>query len=400
MQEIIIIHYHEIALKGQNRAFFEDALLRNIKLSLNSEKISEIIKLFDRIIIKLNSESDKNSIRGKLRKVFGIAYFAAGWEGSCDMEILSREIWSVVKDKMFNSFRVTAKRSDKSFKYNSGDVNNVLGSYLWNKIEESRKKPKVDLKNYDLNVVVEITSKKIFFYLAQSMNESSGKIKGLAGFPPGVSGKLISLISGGFDSPVASWKMMRRGANLVFVHFHSYPSTSLASKENVKELIRVLTEYQFYSKAYFIPFLDIQKAIMLNCDPDYGVILYRRFMMRLADEIAKKENAKALVTGDSLGQVASQTLENIVAVSMAVDLPILRPLIGENKEDIIELSEKIGAFKISSQSQEDCCSLFVPKHPKTKADLAVVEKIEKKLDVDGLMRDALNRAEIEEFRYL
>lgn len=399
MQEIIIIHYHEIALKGQNRSFFEDVLLRNIKLSLNSEKISGILKLFDRIIIKLNSESNKGSIREKLRKVFGIAYFAEGWEGSYDLDILSQEIWSVVKDKIFNSFRVTTKRSDKLFKYNSGDIDKILGSYLWNKIVEDGKKPKVDLKNYDLNVVVEITSKRIFFYLAQSTSESSGKIKGLGGFPPGTSGKLVSLISGGFDSPVASWKMMRRGANVVFAHFHSYPSTSLASKENVKELIRVLTEYQFYSKAYFVPFLDIQKAIMLNCDPDYGVILYRRFMMCLADEVAKKENAKALVTGDSLGQVASQTLENIVAVSRAVDLPILRPLIGENKEDIIELSERIGTFGISSQSQEDCCSLFVPKHPKTRARLEDVEMMEKKLDVDGLIRDALDRAEIEEFRY-
>lgn len=402
MQKIIIIHYHEIALKGKNRSFFEEALLKNIKISLKSEKIMSASRISGRIIISLNADSDLESISGRLKKVFGIAYFVVGFEGSRDLEKLQDEIWSLIKNESFKSFRVTAKRGDKSFKYDSQETGMLIGSYIWQQIERAGGTPRVDLKNADINAVIEITYNGVFFYFIYNDYENHkfiGKIKGLSGFPSGTSGRLVSLISGGFDSPVASWKMMRRGANLVFIHFHSYPSTSLASKENVKELIRVLTNYQFYSKAYFVPFLNIQKAIMLNCNPDYGVILYRRFMMRLSDEIAKKENAKALVTGDSLGQVASQTLENIIAVSMAVELPILRPLIGENKEDIIELSEKIDTFKISSQSQEDCCSLFVPKHPVTKADLAVVEEMEKKLDVSELIGDALNRAEIEEFRY-
>jgi len=341
------------------------------------------------IFVRLNADSRIDSIIIKLEKVFGIAYFAVGFKGSRDLEALKGDIWETLKNEEFESFRITTKRGDKSFKYSSQETDKIIGSHVWQKIEEAGRKPKVDLENFDINIVIEISSQGTFFYFK--------KIKGLSGFPPGTSGKVVSLISGGFDSPVATWKIMRRGAEVIFVHFHSYPSTSLASKENVREIIKILTQYQFYSKAYFVPFLDIQKSIMLNCEQSFGVILYRRFMMRIAEKIAKNENAKALITGDSLGQVASQTLENIAVVSSAIDLPILRPLIGENKEDIIKLSQEIGTFDISSRPVEDCCSLFVPKHPKTKARVEDVMEMEKKLDIDELIRSALDKTEAEIF---
>lgn len=399
MKKIIIIHYHEIGLKGKNRPFFEEVLLRNIKTSLKVEKISGIIKNFGRIIVLLDEESDLKSIKNKLQKVFGIAYFALGFEGSREIEGLQSEIWDIVKNNKFVSYRITAKRSDKSFALNSQEIDAKIGSYIWQQIEKRGDVPKVDLKNPEMNVIIEMTSQGTFFYLMESGVVGEGKIKGLSGFPPGTSGKVLSLISSGFDSPVASWKMMRRGANVSFVHFHSYPTTSLASKENVRELIKILTQYQFHSKEYFVPFLDVQKAIMFNCDPVYSVILYRRFMVRIASEIAKRENIKAIVTGDSLGQVASQTLENMAVVSQASDMMIFRPLIGDNKEDIIELAEKIGTFDSSSKPYEDCCSLFVPKHPKTKARIEEVEELEKKLDIDGLVKSAIESMEVEYTQY-
>lgn len=400
MKKIIIIHYHEIGLKGKNRSFFEGVLFDNIKKSLKSEKISRVVKMFGRILVFLNEDSDLGSIKDKLQKVFGIAYFAIGFEGSKDLEGLQMEIWDVLSDKKFASYRITAKRSDKSFKMTSQEIDAKIGSYVWEQIGKTGGVPKVDLKNPEMNVVIEITQQGTFFYLRESGDsQSEGKVRGLSGFPPGVSGNVLSLISSGFDSPVASWKMMRRGADVSFVHFHSYPTTSLASKENVREIIKTLTRYQFHSKAYFVPFLDVQKAIMLNCDPAYGVILYRRFMVRIASELAKRENIKAIVTGDSLGQVASQTLENMAVVSRASDTLIFRPLIGENKEDIIELAEKIGTFDSSSRPYEDCCSLFVPKHPKTKARLEEVEAMENKLDVSKLIEEALAKTEVEFFDY-
>lgn len=387
MDRVIIIHYHEIALKGKNRDFFETALLENIKKSLEGENIGGVSRLFGRILVFLSENSDIESIKEKLKNVFGIAYFAVGFESDRNLEKIEEDIWFILKEKKFNSFRITAKRSDKSYPIDSQEIDRQIGSYIWQKLEKVGKTPKVDLKKPDINIIIEITGQGTFFYL--------DKIKGLAGFPAGSAGRVVSLVSGGFDSPVASWKIMRRGAEVVFVHFHSYPSTSLASKENIRELIKILTQYQFDSKAYFVPFLDIQKQIMLNCDPSYGVILYRRFMMRIAEKIAEKENAKALVTGDSLAQVASQTLDNIAVVSQAANIPVFRPLIGENKEDIIELSQKIGTFGISSQPQDDCCSLFVPKHPKTKARIEDVLKMEEKLNIDELIKRALEETETE-----
>lgn len=387
MKQIIIIHYHEIALKGRNRDFFENRLRANIETALVGEILGGVFRLFDRILVPLEDESDIKSIKSKLERVFGIAYFAIGFESSRDLEKLDEDIWDIVKETEFKTFRITTKRQDKSYQYDSRQVDEKIGSYIWHKLEEAGKIPKVDLKNPDINITIEITSGGIFFY--------SGKIRGLSGFPAGTAGKVVSLISGGFDSPVASWKIMRRGAEVVFVHFHSYPSTSLASKENVREIIKILNQYQYESKIYFVPFLDIQKQIMINCDPSYGVILYRRFMLRIAEKIAEKENAKAVITGDSLAQVASQTLENIAVVSQSATMPILRPLIGENKEDIIELAEKIGTSEISSRPYEDCCSLFVPKNPQTRANLKTVEELEKKLDINGLIASAIEKTEIE-----
>ncbi len=387
MEKIAIIHYHEIALKGKNRDFFEFALIKNLKKSLTEKNYEKIERLYGRVVVFLKDGFAKDEVSERIKNVFGVANFSFGYFGSLNLKELADQIFDHLPNKNPVSFRVTAKRSDKSYPKNSQQISAELGSFL---IEKFEKKTKVDLKNPELNCFVEILSKETIFYFH--------KQKAYGGLPVGTSGKVVSLLSSGFDSPVASWKMMRRGAKVVFVHFHSYPYTKKTSYENVKKITSELNKYQFESKVYFVPFSEIQKEISTKCDSSQRVILYRRFMMRIAEKIAQDERAKALVAGDSLAQVASQTLDNIFVISEAVKIPILRPLIGENKEDIIELSKKIGTYEFSSQPYEDCCSLFLPKFPETHANLAKIVEMEKKLDILSMVSGAINKMEIWEIK--
>jgi len=247
-------------------------------------------------------------------------------------------------------------------------------------------KKKVDLKNFDLNCYLEIVNEYVLIYLH--------KIRGRGGLPVGTSEPLICLLSGGIDSPVAANLMQKRGAKIVFVNFDAYPATPKASQEKVKDLVQVLTQYQLESKLYIVPFLAIQKEILSKVPEDYRVIFYRRMMLRLASLIAQKEKVLALVTGDSLGQVASQTVENISAISQACDLQIFRPCIGLNKEEIITLAKEIGTLDISSQPFNDCCSMFVPKHPVTRANMEIILQSEKNWQYGDLLKSALNDAQI------
>ncbi len=386
-KEVAIIHYHEIALKGKNRDFFENVLLQNIKKSLEEQDYLKVERRHGRIVVFLNFEADKQRVRSKLKKVFGIANFSFGFASALDFELLKKDIWNELKGKDIpETFRVTAKRSNKNFPKNSQEIAVELGSFLFEKFEG---KAKVNLKNFKLNCFCEVGEKNIYFYFK--------KEKGYAGLPVGTAGRVMSLISAGFDSPVASWKMMRRGAKVVYIHFHSYPYTTKASSENVKALIKKLDEYQFGSKVYFVPFVDIQKEISAKCPSSQRVILYRRFMLRIAEKLAEKEEIKALVTGDSLGQVASQTLDNIFVIAESVKMPILRPLIGENKNDIIDLASEINTHDISAQPYEDCCSLFLPTSPETHGKIDMILQLEKKLNVEDMIKKAISEVEIFKF---
>ena len=382
MRRIILIHYNEIALKGRNRPFFERALFGNIKRSLADCAFKEARIIFGRIVIWLEADVDEKMITEKLNKVFGIANFSFGWGLSSEFSKISDEVLDILKEQEFKTFRVTARRAGAEFPMSAQEINEKLGALVVEKLEK-----KVNLKNHDLNCYLEIVGTLGFFYLK--------KEKGLGGLPVGVSGKVLALLSSGFDSPVASWQLMRRGCQVDFVHFHSYPSTSKESQENVKELAKVLNQYQSNSKLFLIPFLDIQKEISQKSeDASQRVVLYRRFMMRIAQKIAEKENCGALVTGDSLGQVASQTLENIGVVSQSTTMPIFRPLIGTNKEDIIDAAHQIGTYEISSRPYDDCCSMFLPEPPETRAKLEVILEIEKKLDADKLINEAIEKMEV------
>jgi len=409
----VLIHYNEIALKGGNRRFFEEKLIENIKNSFYPKKIS-VKNFYGRILVEIGKDEEEGYPEEKLKKVFGIANFSFcesfNFSGKADKEKLMDEIkssvWEFIKNSPFvpplkkgdkspfyspfkkggvrggfKSFKISTKRGDKSFPVDSQQINKIVGAFI-----KEKTKAKVDLENPEFTCFIEIGGGKIFIY--------GKKIKGAGGMPVGGAGKVVSLISSGFDSPVASYFMAKRGAQIIFVHYHSYPETSPASRENVEELVKILNEYQAGSKIYFINILKIQKQIMMKAPEKFRVVLYRRAMVKIANQIAKKEKALGLVTGDSLGQVASQTLENLNTVTSVSELPIYRPLIGFDKEDIIDLSKKIGFYEISSRNYDDCCSLFVPEHPATKTEPQDIEKIEKGLKLDKLLKKAAEEAEI------
>ncbi len=277
---------------------------------------------------------------------------------------------------------MTTKRSDKEFKLSSPEVSRTIGEVVF---EGFGKKRKVSLKNPELTIYIELTDRENLVYL--------DKIKGTGGLPAGVSGKVLCLLSSGFDSPVAAYQLAKRGASVNFLHFHSYPYTDKASQENVKKIVKVLNEYQYNGRLFSAAFGEFQKQVVGNAPAKLRVILYRRMMMRVAEKFALSIKAKALVTGDSLGQVASQTLDNMTAVSASVGMAILRPLVGYDKEDIINMAGQIGTKDISSTPYEDCCSMFVPAHPETKAKMDEVLKAEANMDIEKLLKDIFTNIE-------
>lgn len=377
MQKVLLIHYHEMSLKGANRPFFERILQDNIKKALPKDAYASCEICYGRIMVRLAEHADEETVCAQIRTVCGIANFSFASLLSYDFSLLSEEVLGVLASKEFATFRVTARRADKQFPLNSKEINEQLGALIVVRLGK-----RVNLEKPDVNCHIEIVGKHIFLYFE--------KEKGCGGLPAGSGGKVLSLISSGFDSPVASWKMIRRGCEVTFIHFHSYPYTSQASQENVREIVRAITKFQYHSTVFFVPFLEIQKTITAaNIPEGLRVVLYRRFMMRIAEWVATHEECKALVTGDSLGQVASQTLENIVVISAAVTMPILRPLVGENKEDIIITATAIGTAAISAQPYEDCCSLFLPEHPETRANIKEVERAEAQVKIEAMVNDAI-----------
>lgn len=377
----IVIHYSEIALKGNNRSFFEKKLKRNIKRALTSVNLGEIERLRGRFVIHLPNDVEREFVLEKLRKVFGIAHFSPGVIAEKDIEEIRKTVWSLLENKVFESFKIAARRAQKEFAFTSMEMNQSIGAYV-----QERCGKRVDLSNPEMTCHVEIAGPYALIY--------TEKVPGPGGLPVGVSERAVSLLSSGIDSPVASFFMLKRGVNLVYAHFHSQPFTNQASQENTARLVQVLNQYQFRARIYFLPFIDIQKEIMAKAPEELRVLLYRRYMVRLAEQIAKLETATALVTGESVGQVASQTLSNIRVISEVTNLPILRPLAGFDKSEIIDKAKQIGTFEISTEPYEDCCALFVPEKPHTKARPFMLAQAEQLLDMSDLMTKTLVSAEV------
>jgi len=381
--EYVICHYSEIGLKGKNRKFFEEKLIEQIKRCLDCHFYEFVKRISGRIIIKLNQRGikEQSEIRNALKNVFGLAYFCFASEVEQNIESIKKQGLKILKQKDFNSFRIFTKRSKKDFYLTSPEIDRQVGGYIVDNL-----KKKVDLENSEIVLFIEIVEKYAFLYVE--------KIKGQGGLPVGVSGKVLLLLSGGIDSPVAGFQLIKRGLKLAFVHFHTYPYTTRESIEKTEKIVKHLSKFQGKSKFYLVPFAEIQKQIVLKVPVKLRVIFYRRLMVRIAQEIAKKENILVLATGDNLGQVASQTLKNINVITKAVDMPILRPLITFDKEEIVNKAKEIDTYKISILPDQDCCSRFVPKHPETGACLKDVNKAEKKLKIKKLFKITLKQVEI------
>ncbi len=381
-----IIRYHEVALKRGNRPYFVELLKRNLKSSVEGLGLMEIKTLPGRLFMVFHGEADCDEIRRRLACVFGVANFSFVERTAVDLEDLKSKILESLKGKEYSSFRIQTKRADKTFPLNSPDVNREVGGAV-----KAYSNARVDLKNAELTIGIEILSRDAFFSL--------DKIPGPGGLPVGASGRVISLISGGIDSPVAAYRMMQRGCRLIFVHFHSSPYLDKTSQEKVKELVKILTRHQFFSRLYLVPFGEIQRQIVTAVMRPLRVVLYRRMMVRIAEAVAAKEKAAALVTGESLAQVASQTLQNLTVIEKAATLPILRPLVGMDKQEIIDQARRNGTFEISILPDQDCCQLFVPRHPDTKASLVEVEKAESRLDLPALIQLGTENAETIDFKF-
>ena len=382
----ILIHYSEIALKKNNRKFFEKIFINNIQSHLSGLKYSSI-KLYEaRVFIHNVNINHWEKFKKRLFNVMGLKNFVLMIKTTSDINAINKASLHLVKNKKFNSFRITSKRNYKKLDFNSQDANIKVGEFIQTKTKKS-----VNLDFPELTIHIELLKKNSYVGI--------DKNNGYSGLPANCQERGLSLISSGIDSPVASFEMIKRGVTLDYVHFHSYPAINKQSINNVKKLLDVLSTYQLKSTLHLVPLLDVQKKIMEVVPDKYWVIFFRKYMIQIANDIAAKNNALALITGDSIGQVASQTLSNIHAISNESQLPIIRPLSGMNKEDIINRAVKIGTYDISIEPYEDCCSFFVPVHPETKAKLDQVNQISLKIDMDDIYVNTMSNIELHEFKY-
>jgi tRNA uracil 4-sulfurtransferase len=377
MNQVVIAHYHEINLKGNNRGWFENRLHAHVQALLEGLPHGGVRRFAGRLLISLSADSPIDEIKRRLRWVSGIANLAFAWEAPAELEAIRGALASLINSYAFASFKIDTRRGTKDFPLNSQQLNEELGAYV-----QALTGAAVRLENPDLTCYVELVGPRAFLYF--------DKITGGGGLPAKTGGKLLCLLSGGIDSPVAAFRMLRRGCQVRFIHYHSFPHTTAESQDKVRRIARILGRYQMEARLYFVPFAEVQREIVAYAPPPLRVVLYRRFMVRIAEALALKGGMGALVTGDSLGQVASQTLENLRVVSAAAaTIPIFRPLIGDDKEDIIRLARKIGTYEISIQPDQDCCTLFVPRHPETGANLDQIAKAESLLETQRLTEAAL-----------
>jgi thiamine biosynthesis protein ThiI len=378
----IVVHYQELALKGKNRPWFLGRLVRNLRRVLSDLDVETVRALMGRIEVVLGPTASREEVGERIRRTFGIANFSYARRTPLDIDVIASAILQDLGDRTCESFRVSVRRADKRFPLTSPQVEREVGG----RIKQARGW-RVDLDDPGFEIHVELLTDQAFYFF--------GKERGPGGLPTGTSGRVVCLLSGGIDSPVAAHRIMKRGCTVTFVHFHSYPILSRASQEKARELVQLLTRWQQRSKLYLVPFGDVQQQVVLAVPPPMRVVVYRRLMLRIAETIARTRGALALVTGDSIGQVASQTLENLAVVGQATTLPIFRPLIGSDKSEIMAEAQTIGSYPISIVPDQDCCTLFTPRNPLTRARLADIQSAEQALPIDDLVARAVSEAVVE-----
>jgi tRNA uracil 4-sulfurtransferase len=382
----IVVHYKELALKGRNRPWFVQMLVRNLKIALSGLDVVAVRSMMGRIEVELGRTETWSEARDRIRHVFGIANFSYAGRATHDFDLLSEAILRDLGDRRPHSFRVRARRSDKRFAFTSPQIEREVGGRI-----KDRTGWHVDLDDADLSIHIEMLPEHAFYYF--------GKEPGAGGLPSGTGGKVACLLSGGIDSPVAAYRMMRRGCSVLLVHFHSYPILSRASLEKAREIAILLTKYQLRSRLVMVPFGEVQQQVLLGAAPELRVVIYRRLMFRIAERLARKWHGRALVTGEVIGQVASQTLENMTAISAATTLDVLRPLVGMDKDEIAAEAARIGTLPISNIPDQDCCQLFTPRHPATRARLEDVDTAEAVLPIGAMVDAAVAAATTEDFRF-
>ena len=382
----VVVHYQEIALKGKNRPWFIGRLLGHIRRATADLDVRSVRSLMGRIEIVTGPAASFEEIKDRLQYVFGIANFSEARRAPAELDALGTALLADLAGHTPASFRIRARRADKRFPLSSPEIERRLGARVQQAFGW-----RVDLENPDLTVNVELLSGDAFY--------SFGRYRGPGGLPAGVSGRVACLLSGGIDSPVAAYRMMRRGCTAQLIHFHSYPFLEATSQEKVRDIARLLARYQLRVRLVQVPFGALQRQVVVAAPAALRVVIYRRLMMRIAEALGRRSGALALVTGEVVGQVASQTLENIAVIASVCTMPVLRPLIGMDKEEITAEAERIGTYRISIVPDQDCCQLFSPRHPATRATADELEAAEAALPIAEMVQAAANGAVVEEFRF-
>lgn len=389
---VIVVHYHELWLKGGNRRFFLGKLLAALRQTLQGIAIERIEQPGDRLLVRLGEDALLPEALERIARVLGIAYYAVARPAERSLEALCRAAWEEIAPLPFVTFAVRAKRSDKSFPHPVKEIESAVGRHLLEQLRAQGREARVQLRDPELTCRIEITPGPLLVY--------ARKIPGAGGLPANTAGRMTCLLSGGYDSAVAAYRMMRRGGHLSFVHFYGLGARPGESSLHVASaLVRALVPYQFSAKLYRAPFEEIQREIVRSAPEGTRVLLYRRMMLRIAEVFARRDRALALVTGDSLGQVASQTLRNLVAVEAAARMPVFRPLLGADKMEILAAARRIGTYDISSGPFHDCCPVFLPRAPELSARPEQLTEAESRLDLDALVAQGVREATIEKFTY-
>lgn len=381
MYNVALIRYGEIVLKGNNRSKFEKKLVDNVKYALREEEVKVTFSQA-RIYVEPVNPVDMDRIINKLKKVFGIVSISPAVKVKTDWETIKETAVSLMQEEnMGKTFKVEARRGDKSFPLQSMEIAKEIGGYVLSKV----KGLKVDVTKPDTLLSIEVRE-DTYIYI--------DKIPALGGMPVGTNGRGLLLVSGGIDSPVAGFMLARRGVEIDALHFFSPPYTGVKAREKVIELCKIVSQYSGRINLYIANFTEPQLAIRDNCPPEQMVLLMRRIMMRVAERVAKEKECDALITGENIGQVASQTMKSIVATNDVCSIPVFRPLIGMDKNDIIDIAKKIGTFETSILPYEDCCTIFVPKHPETQPKIEKLEKSEQHLDIDEIVNTVVDNLEL------
>ena len=394
---VIVVHYHEIWLKGGNRRFFLSKLHLALKHALEGLPVQRILRPGDRMLIEFGKGASAEEAVARIERVFGVAFYAVARvvpRGTDDdLTALAGAAWEEIRDEKFATFAVRSKRSDKSFPHSTIDIDVFVGQHLGDRLKAAGRQVRVKLNDPEMTCRIEIPPGPSLLVYAR-------KIPGAGGLPPNTAGRMTCLLSGGFDSAVAAHRMMKRGAHLNFVHFWGGGARPGESSVHVaRELVKRLVPWQFSAKLYLVPFEPVQREIVARAPEQFRILLYRRMMLRIAERVARKNRALGLITGDSLAQVASQTLHNMAAVGAAVRMPLYRPLVGDDKMEIMDAARRIGTHDISAEPFHDCCPIFLPRNPALHASVEELDQAEASLDIEALVRQGLDSAAIERYHY-